>query len=291
MINSPKISIIVPIFNDERYLARCLDSIIKQTYRNIEIILVNDGSIDKTLSICQSYASQDKRIKLLNQTNQGVSAARNNALNHATGDYICFVDADDFVDHRYCESLIKQIRKTKADIAVNSYALYRDKKYYVILQPAPNDRSYDGIYSPEEWLKHTAKNFDVFIPVIMCGKLFKRSLFEKVRFPLGLTIAEDAAIIWQLYLRAKQVSFVNESMYIYCTHSNSAVHTQNPAYAQWKIHCQQVAVLLESQMDICFLKEKTPGLIQNLTHDVCLSSMKNSMLLIKIMDKYQSLRR
>lgn len=277
-----KISIIIPIYNDDQYLGRCLSSVMKQTYHNIEIVLVDDGSTDQSLVICQQYVNRDPRFKLIVQANQGVSAARNTGLSYATGDYICFVDGDDFINPDYCSSLFHHLRNDDADIAVNSYIFCRKGKYYVILQPAPNDSSYNRVYSPTEWLRQTRDNFDVFLPVIMWGKLFKRPLFDEVRFPVNLTIAEDAATIWLLYLRAHRISFFNKATYFYCAHEQSAVHTKNPSYAQWRILCQQLAVLGASEINSSFLNGAVLEQLAQITRYPQQSVAKNAKLLRSI---------
>ena len=116
-----KISVIVPIYNTERYLSECIDSIIRQTYRNLEIILVDDGSTDKSFTICNNYAMLDERIQVVHQANQGVSAARNNGLSRASGDLISFVDSDDTLDDDMYELLVRVIEEYNADIVHCGY--------------------------------------------------------------------------------------------------------------------------------------------------------------------------
>ena len=114
----PKISIIVPVYNVESYLVRCIDSILNQSFKNFELILVNDGSTDDSLIICKKYLNVDKRIKLVSQVNKGLSAARNTGLRHTSGKYICFIDSDDFVEKDYLLFLINNIEKYNSDIYI-----------------------------------------------------------------------------------------------------------------------------------------------------------------------------
>ena len=111
-----KISIIIPMYNAKEYIARCLESVINQSFNNIEIIIVNDGSTDKSLEICRKYAEVDERIVILNKENNGVSVARNQGMNVATGEYIMFVDSDDWIDESMCQDLYKRISECHADI-------------------------------------------------------------------------------------------------------------------------------------------------------------------------------
>ena len=122
------LSVIVPIYNEEKFLPECLNSIVNQTYKNLEIIVVNDGSKDKTLDIIESIAKDDPRIIVINQENQGVSAARNNALKGVDGDFVMFVDSDDWLDLDTCEVLIKEAVKENADIVMCGYVReYKEK--------------------------------------------------------------------------------------------------------------------------------------------------------------------
>ena len=118
-----KISIIVPVYNAEKYLVECLNSLVEQTYKNIEIILIDDGSIDNSAKICDEYAKKDERIKVVHQKNSGVSVARNNGLDMHTGDYVMFVDSDDWIELNTCEILINNIISNDKDILIYNYYL------------------------------------------------------------------------------------------------------------------------------------------------------------------------
>ena len=116
-----KVSIVIPVYNVEKYLARCIQSVINQTYENIEIILVDDGSMDSSGKLCDTYKMKDNRIKVIHQRNLGVSAARNVGLDLAEGDSITFIDADDYVAENYIETLVNLMKKEKAEISILSY--------------------------------------------------------------------------------------------------------------------------------------------------------------------------
>lgn len=137
--NEAIVSIIIPVYNAKKYLANTLDSVIKQTYKNLEIILVNDGSTDNSKDICESYAKIDKRIKVINKENGGVSSARNYGLALAKGEYISFIDSDDFLVTDMIETLVNDIQNTNAEIAVCGYWHVTEEEYQKIRRTAINE--------------------------------------------------------------------------------------------------------------------------------------------------------
>ena len=118
---NPVISIIVPVYNVEKYLDRCIQSILVQSFKKFELVLINDGSTDNSLKICQKYREEDNRIVLISQPNKGLSAARNTGLENIHGEYVCFIDSDDFVEKNYLRSLYNNLEKNKADISICEY--------------------------------------------------------------------------------------------------------------------------------------------------------------------------
>lgn len=222
----------MPIFNSSKFLPKCINSLLAQTYQNIEIILVNDGSTDNSLAICQKFADADHRIRLVNQENNGIAAARNNGIAHATGDYLCFVDSDDFIDPDYCQSLIDIQKNSGADIVVTSFKYLIDDQYNVLTSPYPEDPQFDGIYTSEQWLSVAFPNMQLNVTNCMWSKLFRRNLFDSVRFPESLIVGEDTSIIWLLYLKANAIAFKNLSKYIYRRHSDEIVNSHNRWNAQ-----------------------------------------------------------
>lgn len=204
-----KISIIVPVYKTEDYIDRCIRSIIEQSYRNIELILVDDGTPDKAGIICDEYAGKDNRIKVIHQENAGQSVARNNALKIATGDYLCFVDSDDYVASNLLERLHKLITDNDADISVVNYQSFFGDK--VISDDA--EACNISVYNNTDMIKniHTV-NDELF--VVMWGKLFKKSLFERIQFPAG-RICEDLYVLYQLYDKAEKSVYSDEKLYYY----------------------------------------------------------------------------
>lgn len=208
-----KISVIVPIYNVEEYLDKCIQSLINQTYSNLEIILVNDGSTDNSLRICKKYESYPN-ILICNKKNGGLSDARNFGLDKATGNYICFVDSDDYIEKDMIEYLYNNLNNYKADISCcNIYMLYDNKI-------SPKHPIYDNIIclSPSEAIKDTLHNSN--IDYASWNKLYKKSLFDEIRFPKG-KIYEDMFIMHELLHKSKLIVYGSECKYYYRQRENS----------------------------------------------------------------------
>ena len=140
------VSIIIPVYNAEKYLQKCLDSVISQTYTNIEILLINDGSNDGSKQICEDYEKQDNRIKLFTCLNSGPAFARNLGLSKATGEYIMFVDSDDYVSHEIVEKLVMAIEKNDGDVAVSYVLQSQEKQYY--------EKLGDGVVEKQRFMEY-----------------------------------------------------------------------------------------------------------------------------------------
>lgn len=206
-----KISIIVPVYNVEKYIHRCLDSIIYQTYENLEIILVDDGSPDGCGKICDEYAKQDSRIKVIHQKNGGQSKARNEAMKIATGDYFCFVDSDDYINEKYIERLYDLIIESNVDISMVNYCNFTGELVQDadILSAGSNSSKFNNI----DLIKNMHMITDELY-VVMWGKLFKRDLFQDIQFPEG-RICEDLAVLYRLYDKVKSAVYSSEILYYY----------------------------------------------------------------------------
>ena len=218
------VSFIVPVYNVENYLVDCLESIVRQTYENIEIILVNDGSTDRSPSICREYAAMDKRIKLINKQNGGLSDARNIGIDNAKGQWITFVDSDDVITEDYCFSLINTINESSSDIAIGgvkkAYFEKSDNEKWLIQE---TDNSYDWVsHSDEEiMLQYYYRK----IPGYVCGVLIKKSIIGDLRFPKG-RLFEDAYFMPRLLQRSKKVSCLDKVIYYYRQRHGSIVNSQ-----------------------------------------------------------------
>lgn len=214
------VSIIIPIYNVERYLKRCLDSVIRQTYTNLEIILVDDGSLDSCPQICDEYASKDNRIIVIHKKNGGLSEARNAGLNICKGDFITFIDSDDWINKKYIDILLNLALKENADIAIGENT--RTDGNITVATSTPHINS----YTSHETLTHLfTKNHDAFI--ISCGKLYKKHLFSTLRFPIG-KFHEDEFTTYILFYNSKKIVYTSEILYYYYQRAGSIASTRHP---------------------------------------------------------------
>lgn len=210
------ISIIVPIYNVEPYIEKCIDSLIAQTYKDIEIILVDDGSPDRCGEICDQYAKTDKRIVVIHQNNQGVSAARNAGLNAAKGEYIGFCDPDDYVEPEMYRRLYDEMIAADAQMAVcECRIVHLDGKETMLPERGVT------VLNQKEALYHF---WDVpeTIRHSVCNKLFSRDICNHIRFNAGLNATEDAEFVGLYLLRVNKVAFVHEPLYIIFKRAGSA---------------------------------------------------------------------
>ena len=245
MVISPLVSIIVPVYNAQEYLANCLDSLIGQTYRNIEILCVNDGSTDNSFALLQDYARRDSRIHLIKQKNAGVSRARNVALQEASGDYILFVDADDWLDAQTCETVVNCAAGERADIVLWSYCsetnsrstrkeIFPQKRVFTDTEVKTQlHRRFVGVLNEE--LAHP-ELADALCPV--WGKLYRRELLEGIEFVDLNEIGtyEDGFFNLEVFGRANRVVYLPEYFYHYRRSTTQSVTSGYRAqlFAQWQ---------------------------------------------------------
>ena len=209
------ISIIVPIYNVEKYLRQCLDSIQDQTYQNFECLLINDGSSDNSADICREYVSKDSRFRYIEKENGGVSSARNLGLEHSKGEYITFIDSDDWVDSDYLEVLYTALIDENADISVSTYKRFHmaDNCWYVhSFQRGYEKRVFTNQELIDEFID--LDTFDYSYRYV-CGKLVRKCLLDKIAFNEMTTLGEDMEFWLKLYLISNKVVFVNRDSYIY----------------------------------------------------------------------------
>lgn len=210
-----KITVIVPVYNVENYLRKCLDSIITQTYKNIEIVVVNDGSTDALGEICKEFAEMDHRITYIEQENAGLSAARNTGLNNMSGNYVTFVDSDDWIELDYVETLYKKITEYQADIAVGNYYSFNESEgmfYFHISGDSYYEKVYDNVSIFENL--YETQEMKSFALISACGKLYKARLFEQLRFDMG-KLGEDGYLNQKVYLLSEKVIYLNKGLYAY----------------------------------------------------------------------------
>ena len=219
--NKPLISMIVPVYRVERYLDRCIRSIISQTYQNLEIILVDDGSPDKCGEICEAFAKNDSRIRVYHKQNGGLSDARNFGVEHAHGEYMAFVDSDDYIAPHYIEYLLNLLNKYHADISACCMAqTYEDTVDYGINEEIPNERLLTGKEACRELLGTL-----YMVLVTAWGKLYRSDIVKKYPFPVG-KIHEDEATTCKYYYEANRVAVGNRCLYAYFQNQESIMHTK-----------------------------------------------------------------
>ena len=206
---NPLITVIVPVYKVEPYLQKCVDSIINQTYTNLEMILIDDGSPDRCPTICDEYAQKDNRIKVIHQDNSGLAQVRNVGIDNAQGEYITFIDSDDFVVPNYVELLYKGLDKFNAEMSIASLCIYRDvAKFEKSTEP-------DDFFeiSKEKCIEqYTSIKTNPFISA--WNKLYKRELFSSIRYPNG-KLYEDAFTTYKLIDKAKKIVFTPSKLYFY----------------------------------------------------------------------------
>ena len=232
------ISIVIPIYNAEKYLEECLNSIKNQTYQNFEVIMVNDGSKDNSETICKRFSEDDTRFRYFKKENGGVSSARNLGLDNVGGDYITFIDADDWIDENHLELLINSIKKNHSDIVVSSYKQFNNIDVFYL-------RAYT---IQEKYLLNFEKmNRDDFLtlfPKLMranvcfnnaVAKLFRKELVKNLRFDNSIKYGEDLDFYFRLYLNVDSVSYVDEPTYVYRMHGDSTTSNFNQEHAEQEL--------------------------------------------------------
>ena len=208
----------MPIYKVEKYLSKCIDSILNQTYRNLEVILVDDESPDHCPTICDEYAEKDARVKVIHQKNKGLSGARNSGIEVAKGDFIAFVDSDDFIHEKMYEILYKHIVDYDSDMSVCELQYVYEEE-----QPANDEIKYDeeciSVYSGREALGNLY-NDKAVTTVVAWNKLYKRKLFESLRYPIGKT-HEDEFLIHRLLTNSESIVYSNARLYFYLQRNSS----------------------------------------------------------------------
>ena len=259
----PEISVIIPVYNVEKYIKRCLDSVLAQSFKNWEAICVNDGSTDNSLSILNKYAIQDSRIKIISQKNMGLSMARNNGLAQACGKYICFLDSDDFIDKNFLINLYNEITKTKADVVMAPTRYINDKK-------TKTDTF-------EHKILTTFLEKVTSLPHGGCwNKLYSKQFLQKhqIQFPRDLYWEDNIFTIKTCYF-ANKIAVINEGCYNYVHNSNSI--TSNPT----KEEKRKNDSLIIAKKIIDFIKEQKCNLQErNIVTNFCVHSFINAKHLL-----------
>lgn len=212
------VSIIIPVYNVKDFLVDCLDSVINQSYKNLDIVLVDDGSTDGSGNICDEYARQDKRVRVIHQVNQGLSAARNSGIETMRGEYVYFLDSDDRIAKDSIEVLFNLMTTHNAEIAISYLARFSDHTPFF-------EKSIDGnkLVDCKKALEKMLLNEGIGHEA--CGKLFKACLWKEYRFPVG-KLYEDYATIYYVIAQAKKIAICEYPCYFYRVRSGSIMHSK-----------------------------------------------------------------
>lgn len=231
------VSVIVPVYNVERYLAICIDSILTQSYDNLEVLLVDDGSSDSSGSICDKYAQSDKRVKVIHKENGGQSSARNIGMENASGEYYFFVDSDDYIEEKAIEVLIKAAKRTCADIVIaDCYTVYNDDVTFPIqIQEPISCQVLNKIQALDRYIMEDWGPWN---------KLYKWNVHQTVFFPEG-RIHEDEAVMVDLLERCEKVAVLDVKLYYYRKREGSTTSSQYSLkkmdwYYAWKRNVELV---------------------------------------------------
>ena len=217
------VSVIIPVFNVEDYLPSCLDSVLSQTHREIEVILIDDGSTDSSGKICDEYALKDSRIKVIHKANSGVADARNAGIDAASGDYIAFIDSDDYTDQDYIGYLLGLCTANSSDLACCSHRVLNSGKESNYRFRKTDPGKYTGKSDVMKAFLTTR-----LLSVSVWGKLFKRELFDNIRFPAGKTFYEDDSTMYRLVSESGSAVLGAEPKYVYRLHGESLIHKNTP---------------------------------------------------------------
>ncbi|WP_244834586.1 glycosyltransferase [Clostridium sp. BJN0001] len=214
------ISIIVPVYNVEKYLEKCVNSLINQTYKNIEIILVDDGSKDSSGEICEKLSQKDSRIFVVHKKNGGLSSARNEGLKYAEGSYIGFVDSDDWLSPNMYETLYDILIKNDADI---SYCKFFKTSNETSEIPKENENKI-SVFNNKEGMNNFYTDLSVYT-IVAWNKLYKRELFLDVRYPEG-KIHEDEGTTYKLFYKAEKTVYIDKAFYYYRVNPESITNSK-----------------------------------------------------------------
>lgn len=209
MNKEPMVSVIVPIYNVEKYLKRCIDSILNQTYKNLEIILIDDGSPDKCPEICDEYAQEDDRVIVIHKENGGVSSARNAGLDIAKGEYIGFVDPDDYINYDMYSTMVKKMELFECDAVICGFCQVSEKENKIIRKDSLENK----IVSVEECFKELFGFSGLAIKPVVWNKLFKRDIISDLRFCEDIEISEDLLFCVEYLLNCDKIALLEGAFY------------------------------------------------------------------------------
>lgn len=249
-----KVSVIVPVYNVETYLPKCIESILNQTHKNLELILVDDGSPDKCPEICDEYAKKDKRVKVIHKKNAGVSAARNDGIDFATGDFVAFVDSDDWIEPEMYEKLLQKQQEDDYDVVFCGYNMVIDGVVYNVIEKSKGEfcKTKDLVYllrCPN--YKILNNNQYVSFGNIQCYNvrfLYRKEKIESIRFSQNLCFMEDVRIMLEIFLNKDlSVGYIDDCLYNYLVRKSSLSNGKiSNLIEKGKLYIESVTELLSN---------------------------------------------
>ena len=261
MVNHPLVSVMIPVYKAEKFICRCIDSVIGQTYKNLEIILINDGSPDRCGEICDDYAKKDKRIRVIHQKNQGVSAARNAGLEIAAGQWLYFLDSDDYISAPAIEKMASAAENGNYDIVIGGYYMVTSDKKAV-------SRS-ENWEKTDDLTEIRRKILLDELPNFVCGKLYKRELWKNVRFPLH-QLAEDMHVNGELFFTATSACVIPDPLYFYSRENENSlsrgsdvsnfIKMKQGYFLAWKQQAEAAKQYMPACEDICRKRAVVQGI-------------------------------
>ena len=252
MVNHPLVSMMIPVYKVEKFICRCIDSVIGQTYKNLEIILINDGSPDRCGEICDKNEKKDKRIRVIHQKNQGVSAARNAGLEIATGQWLYFLDSDDYISAPAIEKMVSTAEKGHHDIVIAGY--------YIVTSDKKTVSRSENWEKTDDLTEIRRKILLDELPNFVCGKLYKRELWKNVRFPLH-QLVEDMYVNGELFFTAASACVIPDSLYFYSRENENSlsrgsdvsnfIKMKQGYFLAWKQQAEAAKQYMPACEDIC----------------------------------------
>ena len=261
------ITVIVPVYNVEKYLRKCIDSILNQTYTNLEIILVDDGSPDNCGQICDEYAQNDGRIKVIHKTNGGLSDTRNNGIDNSLGKYITFVDSDDYIETQYVQKLYDAIQVNNTKISqcnitiINDNGEILERKGYENILIKAGKEMLEELYG-EHWIEN----------VVAWNKMYARELFKELRYPIG-KIHEDEFTTYKVLYNVDNIAIVNDYLYNYRKNENSITER--------KFNLKRLDILDAFECRMKFFIEKNESKLYEITLVTYLQKIKECYIKTK----------
>ena len=241
-MSKPLVSIILPVYNAQNHIARCLESICAQSWQNIEVIVLNDGSKDQSLPVCEAFRAKDERIVLVDKANSGVSDTRNLGLKLASGKYVQFVDSDDYIDPDFTEHLVTAAEQNNADLVIAPYKMVipagatkpeqvldklQDELGVMTVARPPEVREYGflpaGVYTQDEFARHLMDKPASYFYGVLWNKLYRRAIFAQLRYPEG-KLNEDLFLIPEVCLRIQKAVVVPKALYYYVQRGSSIMN-------------------------------------------------------------------